>query len=198
VKELRQEFEEKLTTIDVSTIFVLDEAGANLSMTPTNGRAQRGKRAHGVKPTGKRTHLTIVAALALTGFVSPMLLQGTMNTDAFEAYLEKCLLPELPKNSVLIMDNFRVHHVEKIKNLIESRGVRIIYLPPYSPQLSPIEKAWFIVKNYLRKKSPRLYDALVTDFQKSLDLVTPEIAKSLFSYIGAYNVNKAVSSTTKQ
>ena len=105
--------------------------------------------------TGHWKTTTFTAGLRLGGMVAPMVLDGAMNGDAFRAYVEQVLVPELAKGDIVIMDNLPAHKVSGVRTAIEEAGARLIYLPPYSPDFNPIEMAFSKLKAVLRKAAAR-------------------------------------------
>ena len=138
----------------------IDETWASTAMARTHGRAPRGQRLRMGVPFGPWKTTTFVAGLRLTGVVAPFVLDGPINRAAFEAYVEKVLVPALRPGDVVILDNLSSHKGPKVRALIEAAGARLLYLPPYSPDLNPIEMAFAKLKAHLRKAAARSYDAL--------------------------------------
>lgn len=95
--------------------------------------------------------MSMIGALCNQDFMAPFMFQGHCNTEVFEGYIEKILTPQLTKEKTVIIDNASFHKSEKIKNLMQSAGIKLIYLPPYSPDLNPIEHYWHKIKNSIRK-----------------------------------------------
>ena len=113
-------------------------------------------------PHGHWKTTTFVGALTLRGFIAPCVLNGLINRDAFETHLKKVLVPELRKGDIVVMDNLSSHKGSKVRNLIEAAGAQLRYLPPYSPDLNPIENAFSELKALLRKAAERTVDGLWT------------------------------------
>ena len=126
----------------------------------------------------------MVAGLTLNGMIAPRAMLGGMNGNKFIKWLKECLLPELPKNSRIIMDNVPFHHMKKVKKLIKSYYCKAIYLPPYSPDLNPIEKAWSKVKAYLIKRRPKTIKALQNLFHLAVKTVSESDANGYFKASG--------------
>ena len=135
-------------------------------------------------PHGYRKTTTFVGALTLRGIIAPWVLNGPINADAFEAYVEKVLVPELLKGDVVVMDNLSSHKGSRIRHLIEAAGAQLRYLPPYSPDLNPIENAFSKLKAVLRKVAERTMDGLWTQIGRLLDLFLPEECKNYFTAAG--------------
>ena len=124
------------------------------------GRAPRGERCRAAVPYGHWKTTTVTAGLRLTGIAAPMVLDGPMNGEAFRAYVEQVLVPELAAGDVVVMDNLPAHKVGGIREAIEQAGASLLYLPPYSPDFNPIEMAFSKLKALIRKAAARTYDEL--------------------------------------
>ena len=139
-------------------------------MARLRGRAPRGKRRVASVPHGHWKTTTFTAGLRLDGMVAPMVLDGAMNGEAFIAYIEQVLVPELSKGDMVVMDNLPAHKVTGVRKAIEGAGARLIYLPPYSPDFNPIEMAFSKLKALLRKAAPRtipeLWDVIAVGIDK--------------------------------
>lgn len=180
--EKRLEWLDQLNEIDVHHLVFLDETGAKTNMTRRFARARKGERAVDYAPQGHWNTTTLVAAMTLKTVVAPMVLDGPMDTSAFEAYTEQVLIPALPANSIVVMDNLSPHKSPKIATLLNKAGMRLWYLPPYSPDFNPIELMWSKVKNHLRRAKARtqeaLYDAIGTAFSQ----ISPDDTRGFFCH----------------
>jgi transposase len=162
----------------------LDESGVNLSMTRSCARAARGQRAPGHVPKNWGDSVTLCAGIALRGLVAPLYLHGSMNGEIFEAYVEQFLVPELRPGDIAVMDNLSVHKMVSVRNHIEHAGAKLLFLPPYSPDFSPIEPAWSKVKALLRRSAARTYDALLDAVVSALRAITRDGARGWFRLCG--------------
>ena len=153
-------------------VFV-DETGAATNMTRRYGRSPRGKRLDGPIPHGHWKSTTFVGGLTTRGFVAPYVLDGPMNGAVFRAWVEQMLAPELQPGDLVIMDNLAAHKVAGVREAIEARGAELRYLPPYSPDLNPIEQAFAKLKALLRKAALRTVDGLWNAIGKLLHLFAP-------------------------
>jgi transposase len=124
------------------------------------GRSIRGRRCIGAVPHGHWQTSTFIAALRLDRVDAPFLIEGSANREVFAAYVDKVLCPELGEGDVVILDNLCIHKTPLISRLIEARGARVRYLPPYSPDLNPIEMAFAKLKSHLRQAAARTLDDL--------------------------------------
>lgn len=129
-------------------------------MARTHGRCARGQRLRMGVPFGHWRTTTVIAGLAHHGMIAPFVMNGPINRIAFEAYIERVLVPELRPDDIVIMDNLSSHKGERTRHLIEQAGARLLFLPPYSPDFNPIENAFARLKAYLRKAAARTVEAL--------------------------------------
>ena len=134
----------------------LDESGVNTDMTRRYARAVGGNRSVDSAPLNKPKNTTILSCVRLNGETAYTIYQGGTTSERFTKYLKTVLIPTLEPDSVVVMDNMRSHHTEAVKSLLEQARVHYAYLPPYSPDLNPIEKMWSKLKAFLRKKKVRL------------------------------------------
>jgi len=162
----------------------LDESGATTQMTRTYGRAPRGERVREATPQGHWKILTMVAALTTRGLEAPMTIAEPTDGDIFLAYIEQVLCPRLRPGQVVVMDNLSAHKVSGVRELIEARGARLLYLPPYSPDLNPIEQAWSKIKQVLRSLKARTAETLDHAVAEALKTITAENAVAWFAHCG--------------
>jgi len=162
----------------------LDESGATTQMTRTYGRAPRGERVREATPQGHCKILTMVAALTTRGLEAPMTIAEPTDGDIFLAYIEQVLCPRLRPGQVVVMDNLSAHKVSGVRELIEARGARLLYLPPYSPDLNPIEQAWSKIKQVLRSLKARTAETLDHAVAEALKTITAENAVAWFAHCG--------------
>jgi transposase len=141
--------------LDSSHLVFLDETSVNTNMTRTYGRAPRGERVIGHIPFGAWKTLTVVAALRCDAMTAPMMIKGAINGEIFLAYVEQCLVPTLKRGDIVVMDNVPAHKVDGVQDAIETAGGSLRYLPPYSPDLNPIELSYSAFKTFLRKCAAR-------------------------------------------
>jgi transposase len=140
------------------------------------GRAPKGERLRAGIPHGHWKTTTFVAGLRLTGMVAPMVLDGPIDREAFQAYLDQVLVPELRPGDIVILDNLPSHKGGRIREAIEAAGARLLYLPPYSPDFNPIENAFAKLKALLRKAAERTLEGLWDAIGRTIDRFTPECA----------------------
>jgi transposase len=151
----------------------LDETWATTNMARRYGRAPRGERVIASVPHGHWKTSTFVAGLREDAITAPLVIDGAMNGETFRAYIEQFLAPTLAHGDIVIMDNLSSHKVAGVREAIEARGASLIYLPPYSPDLNPIEHAFAKLKALLRKAAPRTVEGLWTVIGESLSAFPP-------------------------
>jgi transposase len=174
-----------LSTTDPSRLIYLDETGAKTNMTRLYARAKKGCRAVDHAPQGHWNTTTLVAAIACKSALAPMVLDGAMDGVAFQAYVEHVLVPALPASgAIVVMDNLSAHKSPTIARLIEGAGAQVRYLPPYSPDLNPIEPMWSKVKSLLRAAKTRTQEELWLAIAQALAQITPSDTQGFFCHCG--------------
>jgi len=154
-------------------LIFLDETWATTNMARRYGRAPRGERVIASVPHGHWKTSTFVAGLREDAITAPLVIDGAMNGETFRAYVEQFLAPTLAHGDIVIMDNLSSHKVAGVREAIEARGASLIYLPPYSPDLNPIEQAFAKLKALLRKAAPRTVEALWAVIGEALSAFSP-------------------------
>jgi transposase len=153
-------------------------------MARRHGRCRRGERLRAGVPFGHWKTTTFVASLRRSGMVAPMVLDGPINRDAFIAYVDQVLVPELRPGDVVIMDNLSSHKGPVVRELIEAAGASLLYLPPYSPDFNPIEQAFAKLKAHLRKAAERTVHGLWSAIGRILELYSPAECANYFTHCG--------------
>jgi transposase len=174
VAAARQVWRERQPSLDPDRLVFIDETWATTNMTRRCGRAPRGQRLVASVPHGHWKTSTFVAGLRSTGLTAPLVVDGAMNGDVFRAYVEQILVPTLVPGDIVILDNLSSHKVVGVCEAIEARGASLVYLPPYSPDLNPIEQAFAKLKALLRKIAARTIAALWDALGDILDRFTPQ------------------------
>jgi transposase len=159
--------------MDPAAFVFLDETGAATNMARRYGWGPRGERLVDATPHGHWRTTTFVAGLRSTGIIAPLVLDGPMTGEAFRAYVQQFLAPTLSKGDVVVMDNLGAHKVAGVREAIAAVGASILYLPPYSPDLNPIEQAFAKLKALLRKAAARTREALWGAIGHVLDSFSP-------------------------
>jgi transposase len=153
-------------------------------MARLRGRCPKGERLRASVPHGHWRTTTFVAGLRLCGVDAPMLLDGPINGEVFRAYVERVLVPSLKPGDVVIMDNLGSHKSAAVRAAIEAAGAELRFLPPYSPDLNPIEMAFSKLKALLRKAAERTRDALWNAVAIAIDAFTPDECANYFAAAG--------------
>ena len=164
-------------------VFV-DETGSHIAMTPLYAYAPRGERAVGKVPRNYGAIMTLIASLSLTGMGPAFVLDGAADSAAFEIYVEQILAPSLRPGQIVVLDNLSIHLGPRVKQAIEARGCRLLFLPAYSPDFSPIEEAFSKLKRVLRRAGARTREALQEAIATALDLITATDALGWFTHCG--------------
>jgi transposase len=170
--------------LDPRQLVFIDETWTATNMTRSHGRCRRGERLRMGFPHGHRKTTTLVAGLRTTGMVAPMVLDGPINGDWFEAYVRQILVPELRRGDIVIMDNLSSHKRASVRERIEAAGATLLFLPPYSPDFNPIEKAFARLKAMLRKAGERTVTGLWNLIGKLVDIFQPDECANYFSSCG--------------
>ena len=170
---------------DLRRLVFVDESGTHISMDRLRSRAPRGVRAYGKVPKNRGKNLTLIASMSLYGMGESMCIEGATDAKAFELYVEHFLVPSLREGQVVVMDNLGAHQPRRIRELIETRGAELVFVPSYSPELNPIEQAFSKIKNLLRKLGARTHEALLLEaMEEALSKVTPADAAGWFEHCG--------------
>ncbi|WP_191906310.1 IS630 family transposase [Hymenobacter baengnokdamensis] len=188
VKELRRAFVEALQAEDFTCFKFVDETSTNLTYCRRYARAEGGQRARQATPLHGGPNVTLVAALTPNGLQAVMTLSGAVNGDVFAAYLDQVLGPTLRPGDVVVLDNLPAHKVAGLTELVEARGARLLYLPPYSPDFNPIELAFSKLKTWLRTAQARTREALESVIHDATNWITELDAKNWFDHCG-YHVH---------
>lgn len=162
----------------------LDESGATTNMARRFGRSPRGERCSAAIPHGHWKTTTVTVAIRTDGLIAPMLLDGPMDGVAFEAYVRQVLVPVLRPGDIVIMDNLPAHKPPAVRQSIEQAGASLLYLPPYSPDLNPIEMAFAKLKAILRSVAPRTLADLWQAIADALPCFTAQECQNYFEAAG--------------
>lgn len=171
-------------SLDPARLVFLDETGTTTNMARLRGRARRGQRLTGRVPWGHWKVLTFVAGLRQDGIVAPFVIDCAMTRAIFLEYLRQCLVPALRPGDIVVLDNLPAHKGAAVRQILEAAGAELRYLPPYSPDLNPIEQAIAKFKAQLRKAQERTIDALCQRIGKLIDLVQPAECANFFANSG--------------
>lgn len=174
----------ELKKVPVRNRVYVDETGATTSMTRLYGRAPRGERVHDAVPQAQWQVTSLVGAMRCDGPTAALAFEGPTDGPAFQAFLEGVLCPTLRKGDVVVMDRLAAHRGPAVRPAIEAAGARLLYLPAYSPDLSPIEPMWSKVKEHLRSAKPRTGGTLLAAMGDALRSVTAADARGYFEHCG--------------
>lgn len=170
--------------LDPARLVFIDETGTSTNMARLRGRARRGCRVVGRVPWGHWKIVTFVAALRQDAITAPFVIDRAMTNAIFIEYVRHCLVPSLSPGDIVVMDNLQPHKNASVRELIEAAGAELRFLPPYSPDLNPIEQAFSKLKAHLRKAQERSVDALWQRIGKLLDLFQPAECANFFKNSG--------------
>ena len=180
----REKWRGEQPTLDTGRLIFIDETWAKTNMTRLRGRAPRGERLVAKVPHGHWKTTSLIAALGVEGVRCSTVVDGAINRDLFEGFVEQVLAPELRPWDVVVLDNLSSHKSAHARRLIEERGARLVFLPPYSPDLNPIEMVFSKIKQLLRSVASRSREALWGAMQSVIDKVTASDAANCFRHCG--------------
>jgi transposase len=183
VKRKRREFRKEVDPIGPGRLVFVDETGVTTAMTPAYGRAPRGERVEASAPASWES-VTVIAALGLDGVRAPLALPGSVNAATFEAYVEQVLVPALRRGDVVVFDNLSSHLGPAVAAAIERAGARVLPLPPYSPDYTPIEEMFSKFKGFLRRVGARAREHLYDAIGEGLQQVTRQDILGWFRHAG--------------
>jgi transposase len=183
VQRKRRSFRKQVQRIDPQRLVFVDETGLTTAMSPTHAWAPRGQRAVGSAP-GAWESITLIVGLRADGVSAPLAFRGSTDAPAFESYVEQMLAPQLRAGDVVVWDNLAPHQVSTAKAAVERMGATLLFLPPYSPDFTPIEGMFSKVKMYLRRVAARTEQAVYTALGDALRRVTPQDITGWFRHAG--------------
>ena len=184
VQAERSHYRDLSATLDLRRVKFIDESGINLALTRLYGRAPRGERVLGSAPQNSGPHVTMLGALSCTGLAAVMTVEGATDSDVFRAYVREVLCPTLRTGDLVVADNLSAHKAAGVQEAIAAKGARLLYLPPYSPDLTPIEQCWAKIKTFLRAAKARTREALDAAVRRALATVTEADARAWFAHCG--------------
>jgi transposase len=170
--------------IDAERLVFVDEMGSNTSLFSLYGWAPRGERARCSVPRNRGKNTTLLASMTTEGMGPCVAVVGATTRVVFETFVQRLLAPALSPGQMVVMDNLGAHKGERVRELIQERGCELLYLPPYSPDLNPIEEAFSKLKGLLRRIGARTREALIEAMGRALDAVTAEDARGFFEHRG--------------
>ncbi len=191
-EQARSVWRDRVKLLDPKKLVFVDESGTNIALAPLYARAPKGERAYGKTPRNWGKNITLIAALCAEGVGATMSFEGATDGAAFETYVEHFLVPILKEGQVVVMDNLQVHKSLRVRELIEGAGASVLFLPPYSPDFSPIEQAFSKIKNIVRKAQARTHEALVEALGRALVTVSRRDALGWFEHCGYRVVDQSI------
>ncbi len=180
----RERWRQDQPGLDPARLIFIDETGTSTTMVRPRGRSQRGTRLIGRVPHGHWKITTFVAGLRCGEIAAPFVIDRPMNGAIFLTYVTRCLVPSLKDGDIVVMDNLKPHKAAGVREAIEAAGAKLLYLPPYSPDLNPIELAFAKLKAHLRKAAERSIPALWDRIGSILDLFSPRECLNFFNHAG--------------
>jgi transposase len=175
-----------MKAIDARQLVIIDETGSNIGLTPLYAWAPQGERAYASVPRNYGKNTTLLASLSLAGMGAAMILEGATDALAFEQYIEQLVAPSLEPGQIVVMDNLSAHTGPKVRQAIEAKGCHLLFLPAYSPDLSPIEEAFSKLKAFLRRAGARTREDLYEALAQALDAITAHDALGWFAHCGYF------------
>jgi transposase len=169
---------------DPARLVFIDETCTTTAMVRLRGRSPRGKRLVNYAPHGHWKTITFVAGLRRRGMTAPFVLEGAMNGPMFLAYVKQCLVPTLSRGDIVVMDNLPVHKVAGVRQAIEAADATLLYLPPYSPDLNPIEQAFSKFKAHLRKAAEHTIPGLLRRIGRIVKAFSPQECRNFLRHAG--------------
>jgi transposase len=183
-EQLRAAFRREAEAIERQRLVFTDETGFHLAMTRHFGRAPRGQRVRQRVPRKRGTNVTLIGALALRGWVAALSFSGSVDREAFDAFVTRLLVPQLRRSDVVLLDNLRVHHASRVEEAVHAAQAQVLWLPTYSPDFSPLENCWSKVKAGVRGTEPRTASDLDGALTDALDSITAADIDGWFRYCG--------------
>jgi len=184
VKQRRIEWRKKSQNFDINKLVFLDESSIKTSMVRLYGWSPKGKRIRDYVPDARWKSLSILSTLRSDGSTEAIVYEGGLTGELFKTWLKECLLKTLKKDDILVMDNLSSHKVAGVKEILASAGIKLEYLPPYSPDLNPVEAMWSKIKNNLRKIQKTKIDELEKAVGESLSKLKRLDAVGWFRHCG--------------
>jgi len=180
----RAAFRAQLTLLASERLIFVDETSTHTAMTRRYARAPRGQRAYGRVPRNHGANLSVMGALGLRGVIATMSVEGAVDTEIFNIFVSQVLVPALQPGEVVGLDNLSVHHASMSEQAVSAGGGSVVFLPPYSPDFSPLEPCWAKLKTFLRGCAARTRPLLDAALTKALQTLSPEDFQGWFRHCG--------------
>jgi transposase len=171
-------------SLDARSVVFVDEMGTNISLSPLYAWSRKGERANCSVPRNRGKNTTLLASMSVEGMGPSLAVEGATNSEVFETYVERVLAPALRRDQVVVMDNLSAHKGERVRELIEGRGCELLYLPPYSPDLNPIEEAFSRINGLMRNAEARSRQALLEVLGAAISALSAQDARGFFEHCG--------------
>ena len=184
MKAAREAWRQQVAEVDPDRLVFLDESGAKTNLTRLYGRVAGGARLVDATPHGHWCTTTMLSSVRMGGSTAALVIEGSTDAEVFGAYVEQVLVPSLRPGDIVVMDNLAPHKMPAVAERIRAAGADVWFLPPYSPDLNPIEKMWSKVRAFLRKAKARTWDALWKAIAAALRAVTESDAANWFAACG--------------
>ena len=181
---LRSAWRREHATLNAADLVVIDETSTSIALLRRYGWAPADERATGRAPRNHRKPTTLVCALTPDGLGPALTLPGALDSEAFHVYVRDLLCPRLRPGQIVLLDNLSAHKADAVRELIAARGCTLLYLPPYSPDFSPIELAFAKLKAFLRQIAARTQEALDDALRQAVDLISPMEARQFIRHCG--------------
>ncbi len=182
MQQQRVEFWQSVRGILAKDLIFIDEAGVNLAMVRLLARSPKGQRAVGKRPRKRGKNVSMLGAIGVSSVIAQMPLLGAVDGLLFEAFIAQKLVPKLWKGACVVLDNCSIHKGDPVVQLIQQAGATVIFLPPYSPEFSPIENCWSKIKTLLRSLSARTYPELVKAIEQAFAQVSSKDLQGWFTH----------------
>jgi transposase len=180
----RWQYRETTASLDLEHLKFVDESGVNLALTRLFGRAPKGERVVDAVPKNYGENVTLLGALSAAGVEALMTVNGATDGAVFLVFVREVLAPTLHEGDVVIWDNLGAHRSVAVREAVEAKGAQLVFLPPYSPDMNPIERCWSKIKTFLRAAKARTREALETAIKQALATVTESDARAWFAHCG--------------
>lgn len=177
-------FRDLIQTFKAKQLVVVDESSTHLPMYPRYARSLRGQRAYERQKRNYGQNITLLASLNLNGMGAAMVVLGGVNQNVFETFIRQLLLPTLREGDTLLLDNLPAHHASAVRAILRTKRCRVLFLPAYSPDLSPIEAAFAKMKQFLCQAKADTFDALLSAIDQALSQVSPDDAIGFYTDCG--------------
>ena len=184
VQAERQAYREQLAPVRPEDLVFVDESGVHRGMTRLYARSPRGQRAYGSAPRNYGPNVSVLGAFSLDGPLTTVHVEGPIDGELFRLFVVRALGPALWPGAVVVLDNLSTHKAAGVREAIEAVGARLVYLPPYSPDLNPLELAWSKLKSHLRKAAARTTKALNQALSEAIAAISPSDAQGYFTHCG--------------